>query len=225
MGEGPRQLWIYARQHPGEAMAEWLVEGMLEELVDPASAVARLLRQKAQLHIIPNMNPDGSCRGYLRTNAAGANLNREWAKPAADKAPEVLAVLTRMQETGVDFALDVHGDEALPHNFIAGFEGIPFVSKAQLALLQRYKERLSIHAPEFQTKVGYPVAGIGRANLSMSTNQIAHRFGCLSATLEMPFKDSDDLPEPVHGWSPPRARRLGVACLAALADIVDQLRP
>ncbi len=224
IGDGPRVCWIYARQHPGESMAEWWMEGALQELTDPASASARLLRAKARLFLVPNMNPDGSRRGHLRTNAAGANLNREWAAPTPERSPEVLHVLSRMAETGVDFALDVHGDEALPHNFIAGFEGIPSITERQLELLARFKDRLCQHAPEFQTKVGYPVAAPGKANLAMSTNQLAERFGCVSATLEMPFKDCSDLPDPVHGWSPDRSKRLGVSCLAALADIIDDLR-
>jgi len=224
IGDGPQVCWIHARQHPGESMAEWWMEGALEELTDPASATARVLREKARLYLVPNMNPDGSCRGYLRTNAAGANLNREWANPTPERSPEVLHVLEMMKRTGVDFALDVHGDEALPHNFIAGFDGIPSVTEKQLQLLGRYKERLSLHAAEFQTRIGYPAAPPGRANLAMATNQIAERFGCLAATLEMPFKDCDDLPDPVHGWSPDRAKRLAVSCLKALADIVDELR-
>lgn len=35
------------------------------------------------------MNPDGSYRGHLRTNASGANLNREWKEPTLEKSPEV----------------------------------------------------------------------------------------------------------------------------------------
>jgi murein tripeptide amidase MpaA len=224
VGEGPRQVWLYARQHPGESMAEWWMEGALEALTDPACPVARTLRTKARLHIVPNMNPDGSRRGYLRTNAAGANLNREWANPTAERSPEVLCVRNRMDETGVDFAFDVHGDEALPHVFIAGFEGIPSITDKQLGLLGTYKARLAAHSRDFQTKVGYPVAGRGKANLGMSTNQLAERFGCLAATLEMPFKDAADLPDPVQGWSPERSKHLGRACLAALADIIDDLR-
>jgi murein tripeptide amidase MpaA len=205
-------------------MAEWWMEGALEELGDPASPVARTLWHRARLHLVPNMNPDGSRRGYLRTNAAGANLNREWHNPSAERSPEVLAVLARMDETGVDFALDVHGDEALPHVFIAGFEGIPSITPRQLARLEAYKQRLAVHSRDFQTKVGYPVAGKGKANLAMSTNQLAERFGCVSATLEMPFKDALELPDPVQGWSPERSRHLARACLAALADIIDDLR-
>ena len=40
-GDGKKSLWVIARQHPGETMAEWFVEGMLERLLDPADPVAR----------------------------------------------------------------------------------------------------------------------------------------------------------------------------------------
>lgn len=39
---------------------------------------------------MPNVNPDGSIRGHLRTNAVGANLNREWKEPSLERSPEVL---------------------------------------------------------------------------------------------------------------------------------------
>ena len=224
LGEGPRHVWLYGRQHPGESMAEWWMEGALERLTDPADPQARALRQAATFHIVPNMNPDGSRRGHLRTNAAGVNLNREWHAPTAEKSPEVLCVLAAMNETGVDFAMDVHGDESLPHNFIAGFEGIPSITDRQLGLLGDYKTILSRLSPDFQTRIGYPVAAAGRANLTMSTNAVAERFGCVAMTLEMPFKDADDLPDPRAGWSPERCKALGRDCLAALLEIVERLR-
>ena len=77
---------------------------------------------------------------------------------------------------------------------------------------------------DFQTKIGYPPAPAGRANLTMSTNALAERFGCLAMTLEMPFKDNDDLPDPVAGWSPERSKALGRDCLAALVEVVGDLR-
>jgi murein tripeptide amidase MpaA len=224
LGTGPRQVWLYARQHPGESMAEWWMEGALERLVDASDPVARQLRARASFHIVPNMNPDGSCRGHLRTNAAGTNLNREWANPSADKSPEVVGVLKAMQASGVDFAMDVHGDEAIPQVFIAGFEGIPSITDKQLALLGDYKARLARLTPDFQTRIGYPAAAPGKANLTMSTNAVAERFGCLAMTLEMPFKDNDDLPDRINGWSPGRSKALGRDCLAALAEIIDDLR-
>ena len=54
----------------------------------------------------------------------------------------------------------------------------------------------------------------------MSTNQLAERFGAVSMTLEMPFKDHDLNPDRRHGWSPERSERLAVACLATLAEVI-----
>ena len=224
LGDGPKKVWLIARQHPGESMAEWWMEGAIDRLVDDADPVARKLRQLATFHIVPNMNPDGSRRGHLRTNAAGVNLNREWHAPTLGKSPEVFHVLERMTKTGVDFCLDVHGDESIPHNFIAGFEGIPSITERQSALLKRYIDTLARITPDFQTKAGYGVTPPGKANLTMSTNALAERFGALTMTLEMPFKDADDMPDPVQGWSPERSKALARECLAALLELVEELR-
>ena len=218
VGDGPTQVWLYARQHPGESMAEWWMEGALDCLTDPADPVARRLRALCRFHIVPNVNPDGSCRGHLRTNVAGINLNREWASPSADKSPEVLCIRAAMDETGVDFAMDIHGDEAIPAVFLAGFQGIPAWTEAQQGGYDRYAAILERRTPDFQTKIGYPVAGKGRANLTMSTNQLAERFGAVAMTLEMPFKDNNDLPCPAQGWSPERSAALGRDCLGALLE-------
>jgi murein tripeptide amidase MpaA len=223
LGEGDRQVWLYARQHPGESMAEYWMEGVLASLTDPASPHGRLLRQKCRFHIIPNLNPDGAFRGHLRTNAKGVNLNREWHAPTAERSPEILCVRDAMDAGGVAFAMDIHGDEAIPAVFLAGFDGIPSITERQKQLYYRYRDTLAIRSPDFQVARGYPVAPPGRANLTMSTAQLAERYGAVSMTLEMPFKDNVDLPDPVHGWSPGRSAVLGRDCMAVLAEIVDAL--
>jgi murein tripeptide amidase MpaA len=222
-GEGPLQVWLYARQHPGESMAEWWMEGALDKLLDDADPVSRRLREKATFHVVPNMNPDGSMRGHLRTNAAGVNLNREWHQPSGERSPEVLHVRNRMDETGVDFAMDVHGDEAIAANFLAGFEGIPSLTARQSELYDAYSQALVRISPDFQTEKGYEIPAPGQANLSMSTAQVAERFGAVAMTLEMPFKDNGDLPDPDQGWSPERSKLLGRSCLDALHAIIDEL--
>ena len=221
MGEGSTQVWLYARQHPGESMAEWWMEGALDCLTDPADPVARVLRDKCTLHVVPNCNPDGSRRGHLRTNACGANLNREWQNPTAERSPEVLAIRNAMDATGVAFAMDVHGDEAIAANFLAGFEGIPSWSEELQGRYNRFKAILARRSPDFQTEKGYGVAAPGKANLAMSTNQLAERFGACSMTLEMPFKDNADLPDPEQGWSPERCKLLARDCLASLVEWLE----
>jgi murein tripeptide amidase MpaA len=119
--------------------------------------------------------------------------------------------------------MDVHGDEAIPAVFLAGFEGIPAITDKQLGLYHRYRDTLAVRTPDFQTRLGYPVAGDGKANLSMSTNQLAQRFGAVAMTLEMPFKDNDDLPDADTGWSPARSMQLAKDCLAVLAEMIDDI--
>ena len=223
IGDGGKQVWLYGRQHPGESMAEWWMEGALERLLDPEDAVARVLAREATVHLVPNICPDGTALGHLRVNAVGANLNREWVDPKPDRAPEVLCVLRAMDASGVDFAMDVHGDEAIAAAFLAGFEGIEGHTAALQAKYERYRDTLAARTPDFQTRLGYPVTAAGKANLTMSTNHLAQRFGAVSMTLEMPFKDNDDCPDPQRGWSPARSKQLARDCLAVLAEVVGEV--
>lgn len=206
-----QQLWLIARQHPGESMAEWWMEGCIDRLLDQDDAVSRALRSRADIHLVPNMNPDGSFLGNLRTNALGVNLNREWLAPTLEKSPEVFLVRQRMLETGVDLALDVHGDEILPYNFIAGSEGIPDWTAERESRLRDFRQDWASLNPDFQVEHGYPRVPPGKANPGICTNYLAQQFGCLAMTLEMPFKDTLDTPRPLNGWSAERSMRLGAS--------------
>ncbi|MBT5812417.1 MAG: carboxypeptidase family protein [Rhodospirillaceae bacterium] len=221
---GKRKCWVIGRQHPGETQASYWMEGFIDRLLDPADPVARAVLDKATLYVVPNMNPDGSRRGNLRVNAAGSNLNREWADPTMDKSPEVFLTRARMNETGVDFCLDVHGDEGLPYVFIAGSDGIPSLTQKQSDLRLAFDAALMRANPDYQTEHGYPKAPAGKGNLTMCTAHVAETFGCLAMTLEMPFKDNANAPDDEVGWSPDRCRRQGEGCLDALYAVVDELR-
>ena len=213
-----KHCWLIARQHPGETMAHWWMEGALEWLLDPTNEQSRALLERCTFFVVPNMNPDGSRRGHLRTNAAGRNLNREWAEPAMDAAPEVFVVREAMAREGVDFFLDVHGDESLPYCFIAGVEGLSGWDGSSQAQLDFYKNRLADLNPDFQTAVGYPSKAPGEANLTMAGGHVGHHFGCLSMTLEMPFKDTIATPDPTVGWNGPRSKSLAHSCLVTVSD-------
>ena len=123
-----------------------------------------------------------------------------------------------MADTGVDFFMDVHGDESLPFCFIAGTEGLAGWTEADQAQLDYYREHLAALNPDFQTEYGYPAKDPGEANMSMSTAQTAERYNCLAMTLEMPFKDTSATPDPVYGWSPERSAMLAESCLQAMID-------
>ena len=222
LGTGPRQVWLLGRQHSGETMASWWMEGALDRLLDPTNFTSRALLAEATVHLVPLVNVDGAARGNLRGSAAGLDLNRQWHNPDPARAPEVAAVLAAMDASGVDFSLDVHGDETLPHVFVDGADVDPKATPAQIAGIERFKSALLAASPSFQTKVGYPPSYGGDEAPGMCTRAVARRYGAVALTLEMPFKDSLETPDVMAGWSAQASRQLGRDTLpAVLAGIRD----
>lgn len=213
VGRGAAPVWIIARQHPGETMAEWFVEGLLGRLLDEADPLARELRSAATFHIVPNMNPDGAVLGNLRTNAAGANLNREWLAPTAERSPEVSAVRDALHATGCAAFFDVHGDETLPYVFVAGCEMLPDFGEHQRAAQEAFAADFRAASPDFQSRHGYEASRYREDVLKLASKYVGHTFGCLSLTLEMPFNDNADAPDARVGWNGARSQRLGAAML------------
>jgi len=215
-----KKVWVIARQHPGESMAEWFVEGLLERLLDGTDSAARRLLQRCVFYVVPHMNPDGAVLGNLRTNAAGANLNREWQAPSLERSPEVALVRQKMLATGVDLFLDVHGDEGLPYNFVVGSEGTPGYAPRTAELEDQFKAAWLAACPDFQDEFNYGRSKPGAANLTLATNWVAQQFGCLAFTIEMPFKDNANLPDPAVGWNGERSRKLGASVLQPLLALL-----
>ncbi len=218
-----KNIWLIARQHPGESMAEWFAQGFLDRLLDESDPVSRKLLENACFYVIPNMNIDGAIAGNLRANAAGINLNREWANPSPAKSPEVYHCLRKMEEIGVDLLLDIHGDETIPYNFVAGSEGIPSFSPAFKALEDKFKNHWIAISPDFQDDINYGTEGPVMANMTVCSNAIAEKFGCLSFTVELPFKDNDNLPDPIYGWSAERSIVLGESVLQPILFVLGDL--
>ena len=218
------KIWLIARQHPGETMAEWLAEGFLMRLLDFQDSLSRSLLDMATVFVVPNMNPDGSYRGNLRTNAAGANLNREWLNPTMEKSPEVFLVREKMLATGVDIFLDIHGDESIPYVFVSDTESVPNYSPAIAELENVFKTSFQAACPDFQDEFGYPKAAIGKADLSWASNFVGNQFGCLSFTLEMPFKDNFNYPDDDYGWNGQRSLRMGECLLNPLFEVCRKLK-
>ena len=67
-----------------------------------------------------------------------------------ERSPEVKLVRDRMDQTGVVLALDVHGDEELPYNFISGPEGVPSWNDAREEVRQAFELAYERANPDFQ---------------------------------------------------------------------------
>jgi len=244
IGSGKSVCWIIHRQHPGETMASYYAEGLLDRLLGLSTngsvdgLVRDLVDEKYTFYIIPCMCLDGAVRGHLRTNANGHNLNREWAPtgssssstddfydaPTLERSPEVYYTLKEMDETGCDVFLDIHGDEELPFNFLAGSEGCPNWSERLLRLHGAFLACYARDNSDMQVPVSYEPEAVGEGRMNVCSNQIAVRYNCLAATLEMPFKDCLSNTDPVRGWNPARSMQLGASVLGSLAYVHPYLR-
>lgn len=220
---GRRKLWLIAQQHPGEHMAEWFMEGIIERLQQPDAELTTLLDQ-ADLYLVPNVNPDGAFHGHLRTNAAGRDLNRAWQDADAEHTPEVVFVQQQMARHGVDLFIDVHGDEEIPHVFTAACEGNPGYTPRIASLEQQFRDWLCERTADFQQVHGYGRDQPGKGNLKLACNSVGQTFDCLSFTLEMPFKDHNDAPAPQTGWNGARSARLGKDVLSTCIRMLPLLR-
>jgi murein tripeptide amidase MpaA len=193
---------------------------MLDALVDAGNATAKAVLEKAVFYIVPNMNPDGSVLGNLRTNAAGANLNREWMTPSLETSPEVHCVREKIHETGCDIFLDVHGDEGIPYVFAVGNEMLDSFTDRQAEEQTAFLADCKAACTDFQLEHGYPASKYKEEVLKLASKYVAHTFKCVSLTLEMPFKDHMNNPDAEYGWNGQRSARLGAEILVAILKAV-----
>lgn len=108
-------ILVVGRQHPGESMASFFMEGFLKELFadTPESATAL---DKHNFVIIPAMNPAGIRDGFHRTDKDGNDYNLCWTR---NDIPAIEAVKAHLvQKPRVAALLDIHGDEVSKLNYI-----------------------------------------------------------------------------------------------------------
>lgn len=215
------KIWLIARQHSGETMAEWFMEGLIHRLLDAQDATSRILLQDCVFYLVPNMNPDGAYHGNLRVNSVGTNLNREWQSPSLEKSPEVYYVQQKMLATGVNMFFDVHGDETLPYVFTAGYEELPNYPQKQINLDNVFKKYLLLVNPDYQTEFGYQMGHFSNEYTTMATCWVGSNFACLAQTIEMPFKDNNNLPDNLHGWNGKRSSLFGQNLLTVINLVLN----
>lgn len=214
------KIWIIARQHPGETMTEWVMEGLIHKLLDRQDSISKTLLKDSVFYLVPNMNPDGAYMGNLRVNTQGVNLNREWLLPSLERSPEVYWVQKEMKKTGVDMFFDVHGDEAIPYVFTAGCQENASYSNKQAQLAEKFTHYLELVNPDYQNVFGYEKGHFSNEASSLATNWVGNEFDCLSFTIELPFKDNANLPDIIHGWNGRRSYLFGQSILIAINLVI-----
>ena len=220
-----RTCWVIGRQHPGETMAEWWMEGFLEQLIDPADAMAHELLEKAR---------------FLRGAQHEPRRQPTWPPPDQRGGQQPQPRLGSTEHGGEPGGLPrqpahgAHRRRLLPRR--ARRRGAPLrlhrrdgrhpllLPRARAAARHASRPRSWRRTRISRRRTAMRRPPRGKANLGICANHVAETFGCLAMTLEQPFKDAANAPDPRYGWSPVRCRRLGRSCLEALAAVIDTLR-
>lgn len=64
-------IFFTSRVHPGESPGSYVLNGVLDKIMDFRSEQGKQLRKNFVFKIIPILNPDGVARGYYRLDTLG----------------------------------------------------------------------------------------------------------------------------------------------------------
>ena len=186
------QIWATARQHPGESMAEWCAEGL------GASSTIRTTRWRASCGAShgaarPEHEPGRGRRRLFEVNAAGANLNREWASGVYEgtrayvRGPRGVLHARGDGPVGDGCHVDIHGDEAIAANFLPGRKAFPSGGRTSRASSRPFRRFLTALAG-LPGRAGLRRRAAGRGNMAVGSAR--RRAARPERHLEMPFKDT-----------------------------------
>ncbi len=108
-------VFIRARAHPWEAGGNWVVEGLIDKLLQNTKEVKNYLKNY-NVYILPMENIDGVARGVARFNMNGMDLNRGLENPADPVLAKENYVMEQYLESLIekgmkpDIAIDFHND-------------------------------------------------------------------------------------------------------------------
>ncbi|KAK6629601.1 hypothetical protein RUM43_003418 [Polyplax serrata] len=102
-------IFISARVHPGETPSSFVMNGIINLLIQKDDPIAILLRRQFLFKLIPMLNPDGVARGHYRTDTRGCNLNRYYLNPSREFHPSIFGArsLIRYHHFGAEVEEDI----------------------------------------------------------------------------------------------------------------------
>ena len=102
-GEGPNKIFAWSQMHGNESGSTLaLLDLLYMDQADPSRF--RDLRQKIQLDVIPQLNPDGALR-WTRRNSLGLDINRDFVK---ESSPEIKILKKIVATQQYDVAFNLH---------------------------------------------------------------------------------------------------------------------
>lgn len=103
---------VFARQHPGEPVGSWMMEGFANRLIE-------MSQEEVLWILVPMINIDGVVIGNNRTGLLGYDFNRHWFIDKDTNRyhlfPEIVGIMRYFKKKHKDFSkkikifIDFHG--------------------------------------------------------------------------------------------------------------------
>ncbi|MEL6531205.1 MAG: M14 family zinc carboxypeptidase, partial [Pseudomonadota bacterium] len=133
-------------------------------------------RDRFDLIIIPNLNPDGVEHGHWRHNMGGLDLNRDWGPFSQPETQAAKSVIDQIEAPGLAVFLDFHSTRRnVFYTQPVGADGTEYGFTAQW--LQRSRAKLPDYAFDRQ--------GAHNVDLPTSKTYIFEEFGIPAITYEL----------------------------------------
>ena len=105
-----------ARQHPGETVSSYVMEGFLKFILSD-SIESQWLKRNCEVIVVPMVNIDGVQLGNFRCDIFGSDLNRVWK---GGQHPIISEIKKLIREEGVKYFFDLHGHSKKKNTFSYG---------------------------------------------------------------------------------------------------------
>mmetsp|Transcript_16940 Transcript_16940/g.16177 ORF Transcript_16940/g.16177 Transcript_16940/m.16177 type:complete len:148 (-) Transcript_16940:302-745(-) len=117
-------IFLTCRVHPGESNSSFMVQGIIDFLLQQHNREAQLLRETFIFKIVPMLNPDGVAQGNYRCNILGVDLNRRWINPSKLLHPTIYYTKFLARQMHIDHQIlifcDMHGHSRKRNVFMYG---------------------------------------------------------------------------------------------------------
>ena len=105
-----KTIIILGRQHGDEGSANWIIEGLINQMLEESN---KEWHEQFQVIIYPMINPDGTEK-HSRYNSSGRDLNREWKINPEHTVDEIHTIYNHLFPqikllTNIFLSLDMHG--------------------------------------------------------------------------------------------------------------------
>ena len=145
-------VFLTSRIHPGETSSSYVIQGVINFLINIKNKISIFLRNKYIFKIIPMINIDGVIYGNYRTNIKGRDLNRMWVEPNENHSICVLNIKKLIKFTllhrEIEFYCDFHGHSNKSNCFLYGCEkkGVANIEKIFMKILQKNNNTFDINS-------------------------------------------------------------------------------